>query len=123
MKWVKVLNKVNGYTFKRYEINEKGQLRDTVTGKIRKEGVADTGNYYTLFPDQHTHGVNDGIGVVNIPVATIMAESFKLKKPKGKALCRVMHLNGDKYDDRLKNLGYRPVKEIIEKTWEKRKGD
>lgn len=120
MRWVKVLNKVNGYTFKRYVINERGELKDTVTGKLRRPGKSDTGHYYTLFPDQHTHGVKDGIGVVNISVAVIMAESFKLKKPK-RVKCRTMHLNGDKYDDRLDNIAYRPVGDIIEKAWEKRK--
>lgn len=119
MKWVPIKNKVKNYTFTRYEVNDKGEVRDSITGKVRRAGKSSTGRYYTMFPDQHTHGVNDGIGVVSISVAIIMAESFDLPKPEGKV--RAMHLNGDKYDDRLENIAYRPVGEIISKTWETRK--
>jgi hypothetical protein len=108
------------YTFTRYEIDDCGNVYDTLTGRIPKKNKNKYGYYYSLYPDQHLHGVNDGIRSVNFNVCNLMAHSFDLPKPED-TNCRAYHINGDLFDDRLDNIEYTPISKIISNNWRRKK--
>ena len=111
---------VPGYEGK-YEVSDQGRVRSLDRPCVGKDGRSEFHPGKILNPDKTIRGgyldvsLRDGEKRKHRTVHSLVAEVFLGERPNG---CDVMHLNGDRTDNRVENLRYGTRKENLNQTYE-----
>ena len=111
---------VPGYEGK-YEVSDQGRVRSLDRQCVGKDNRSELHRGKILNPAKTIRGgyldvsLRDGEKRKHRTVHSLVAEVFIGERPKG---CDVMHLNGDRTDNRANNLRYGTRKENLNQTYE-----